>query len=77
VTASSGSGPGPSGTGSESDTSGLYGDRGRSGDPDEEQPRVVIRDKRRIDPETGLLKPTGHTADVPKPACVKFLQVGD
>ncbi|MDQ3504354.1 MAG: nucleotide exchange factor GrpE, partial [Actinomycetota bacterium] len=40
-----------------SDTSGLYGDRGRS-DSDEEQPRVVIRDKRRIDPETGAVRDT-------------------
>jgi len=47
VTASSGAG---------SDTSGLYGDRGRSGETDEEQPRVVIRDKRRIDPETGAVR---------------------
>ncbi|MGI8626216.1 MAG: nucleotide exchange factor GrpE [Geodermatophilaceae bacterium] len=38
------------------DTSGLYGDRGRSGEPDEEAPRVVIRDKRRIDPETGEVR---------------------
>lgn len=37
------------------DTSGLYGDRGRS-DDDEDQPRVVIRDKRRIDPETGAVR---------------------
>lgn len=41
---------------SPSDTSGLYGDAGRPGDPDEEQPRVVVRDKRRIDPETGAVR---------------------
>ncbi|MBA3799212.1 MAG: nucleotide exchange factor GrpE [Geodermatophilaceae bacterium] len=35
----------------------MYGDRGRS-DSDEEQPRVVIRDKRRIDPETGAVRDT-------------------
>lgn len=38
------------------DTSGLYGDRGQSGDSEEEQPRVVVRDKRRIDPETGAVR---------------------
>lgn len=47
MTASSGAG---------SDTSGLYGDRTRPGESDEEQPRVVIRDKRRIDPETGAVR---------------------
>lgn len=47
-----------------SDRSGLYGDAGRSGDPDEEAPRVVIRDKRRIDPETGAVRETRH-APVP------------
>lgn len=45
---------------SSSDTSGLYGERGQSGESDEgrEQPRVVIRDKRRIDPETGAVRET-------------------
>lgn len=38
------------------DASGLYGDRGQYGDSDEEQPRVVVRDKRRIDPETGAVR---------------------
>ncbi|MBA3367227.1 MAG: nucleotide exchange factor GrpE [Geodermatophilaceae bacterium] len=54
MTASSGTGS----SGAGSDPSRLYGDgdRGRSGDSDEEQPRVVIRDKRRIDPETGAVR---------------------
>ncbi|MGI8721766.1 MAG: nucleotide exchange factor GrpE [Geodermatophilaceae bacterium] len=43
-------------SGAGSDSSGLYGDRGRPGETDEEQPRVVIRDKRRIDPETGAVR---------------------
>ncbi len=62
MTASSGAG---------SDASGLYGDRGRSRETDEEQPRVVIRDKRRIDPETGAVRevPSVPPADsAPSPA---------
>ncbi|MCA9005315.1 MAG: beta-propeller fold lactonase family protein, partial [Planctomycetaceae bacterium] len=29
----------------------------------------------RIDQETGLLKPTGHEIDVPKPVCIQFLPI--
>lgn len=59
-----------------SDTSGLYGDRGHRsgsggsggsggpGESDEEQPRVVIRDKRRIDPDTGAVRETAPAPPV-------------
>ncbi len=29
----------------------------------------------RVDPETGLLEPTGHVAEAPTPVCLKFAQV--
>ena len=31
--------------------------------PDEEQPQVVVNDRRRIDPETGEVRPSAHAAD--------------
>ncbi|RDI29706.1 nucleotide exchange factor GrpE [Lentzea flaviverrucosa] len=31
--------------------------------PDEEQPQVVVNDRRRIDPETGEVRPPAHAAD--------------
>lgn len=49
------------------DSSGLYGDRGRSGE-DEETPRVVVRDKRRIDPETGEVRDPGSASPPGSPA---------
>ena len=62
-----------------SDTSGLYGDRGRS-DSDEEQPRVVIRDKRRIDPETGAVRevpPAPPASPVPPSAAAGVTDPGE
>ncbi len=55
------------------DTGGLYGDRGRS-DNEEDQPRVVIRDKRRIDPETGEVR---QPASVPPPGPTTGGEVND
>ncbi|MEV6719087.1 nucleotide exchange factor GrpE [Lentzea sp. NPDC051208] len=31
--------------------------------PDEEQPQVVVNDRRRIDPETGEVRPSAHAAE--------------
>jgi len=49
------------------DSSGLYGDRGRS-DEDADQPRVVVRDKRRIDPVTGEVREPAAAQAASSPA---------